>query len=70
MATGSNSDIGGTWHHDIRAHYRTTEHGAHIVVVPTRCPSRIHALTTDGYRCTSVAKHAPSSPDRTTVGHS
>jgi hypothetical protein len=50
MATGSNSDINGTWHHDVRAHYRMTEHGAHIVVVPTRCPSRLHALTTAGYR--------------------
>lgn len=50
MATGSNSDIGDTRHRDIRARYRTTGHGAHVVVVPTRCPSGLHALTTAGYR--------------------
>lgn len=61
-----------TVHHPAR--YRVNEHGAHVVLVPTHCPSRRHVLTTSGYRivetgdtlnvtchqCTSESRTGPS----------
>jgi hypothetical protein len=46
MATGvtSNDPSPQAVHHPAR--YRVNEHGAHVVIVPTRCPSRRHVLTT------------------------
>jgi hypothetical protein len=32
------------------ARYRVNEHGTHVVIVPTRCPSGGHVLATSGYR--------------------
>lgn len=32
------------------ARYRVNEHGTHVVIVPTRCPSGRHLLTASGYR--------------------
>ena len=49
MATGSTSGVDETVRPHSRARYRTTEHGA-VVVVPTRCPSGLHVLTNVGYR--------------------
>ncbi|MGW5051464.1 hypothetical protein [Actinokineospora sp. NPDC004072] len=49
MAPGSTGGIGKTAHPHSRARYRTTVHGA-VVVVPTRCPSGLHVLTSVGYR--------------------
>lgn len=50
MARGLTSGVDITRHPHGRAHYRTTEHGTRIVVVPARCPTGLHVLTNVGYR--------------------
>jgi len=50
MAPGLTSNVDTTRNPHGRAHYRTTEHGTHVVVVPTRCPTGLHVLTNVGYR--------------------
>lgn len=33
-----------------RARYRTTDHGEHVVIVPSHCASGLHVLANAGYR--------------------
>lgn len=50
MTPGLTSGVDITQHPHGLAHYRTTEHGAHVVLIPTRCPTGLHVLTAVGYR--------------------
>jgi hypothetical protein len=50
MATGVTGNDIRTQTRPNRARYRVNEHGTHVVIVPTRCPSGRHQLAVSGYR--------------------
>lgn len=54
MTTGGSNGVGSAWQPHGHAVFRANGHGGRVVVIPTRCPSGLHALAKSGYRASEV----------------